>query len=899
MNKIKNHFSTKKNYYIVAGTITALFLIIYACCGAFPFGTKTLAHYDMYHQIITFMNLIFDGLEGEVGSLVFSNKLAGGANIVGFLCYLIFSPFYIVLLMFGRDYVIYGINLVFILQIIAIAISFMWFVRKYFNLSSVWQICISIAYSLNAYVLFNYTWFSWLFLVMLMPVLIHNFLQLVKHGKMTGFTITVVLMIFNCYGVGMCGQILLYILFSIFVFLMVDKDKRKIVMSKLLLCYVIALGVSLFMLGPNVLQLSESSRVSSISEGFLEGDMFRNIPYGTAYLLIDAVLLSLNIVFLIMFNKKSKFSSFLLASLVLCTIPIILDGITLVLTLGSYYGYNMRMSYVLTFIMFLSAIVVIKNITKENFVAKDIKLEKYTKKFLIILLSVGYVFYFVCSIIFFIPLSTILANATVVPLSVLLILAMVVAIIITIILTVINTKNGRVTKKFLYSILLIVFGVQCVMNPVLFTNQGFKSTTRITYLDELSVGKENTRLKDFNGKLGDNEQLLSNFSSFACFASQVHANAVAVGEAFGYKTGANVIDSFGGTVLSDGFMGYEYYMSEHELDRPYLTLVDKKVTEKDVTTYIYKSSLSLPNAIVVDKDKELVISKNEWQSTQGLYEYLGGDGQIIQKTTLTELIEQGGVELVNFELDTNVLKVNENLDTTVPGAQINITVAPSEYNKIVYTTFDPKMFDSDREPRMNYDFANSFREFSGNMFCDAGYFETGETCEIAIKYNHNICLDHIIFYELNYDMVESLLLTLKNQPVEFDFTSAGFELTVQGTANQKVIITNTNINGTQVSRNGRNYELTDLELIEVELVDGENHISSTFKFPYVRTIILAGLVGVIVLVAGIVTNKYLLKKKKILNLLYYGAVACSILFTAVVYLMPSLICVVRVCLFKF
>lgn len=899
MNKIKNHFSTKKNYYIVAGSITALFLIIYACCGAFPFGTKTIAHYDMYHQIITFMNLIFDGLEGEVGSLVFSNKLAGGANIVGFLCYLIFSPFYIVLLMFGRDYVIYGINLVFILQIIAIAISFMWFVRKYFNLSSVWQICISIAYSLSAYVLFNYTWFSWLFLVMLMPVLIHNFLQLVKYGKMTGFTITVVLMIFNCYGVGMCGQILLYILFSIFVFLMVDKDKRKIVMSKLLLCYVIALGVSLFMLGPNALQLSESSRVSSIAEGFLENDMFRNIPYGIAYLLIDVVLLSLNIVFVLMFNKKSKFSSFLLASLVLCTIPIILDGITLVLTLGSYYGYNMRMSYVLTFIMFLSAIVVIKNITKENFVAKDVKPEKYTKKFLIILLSVGYVFYFVCGIVFFIPLSTILANATVVPLSVLLILAMVVAIIITIILTVINTKNGRVTKKFLYSILLIVFGVQCVMNPVLFTNQGFKSTTRIVYLDELSVDKNNARLKDFNGELGDNEHLLTGFSSFSCFASQVHKNAVAIGKAFGYKNGTNVIDSFGGTVLSDAFFGYEYFVAEYEQNRPYLTLVDKKIIDKDNTTYIYKNSLYLPNAVVVSKDKELDITEDIFSSTQSLYEYLGGTGEIISKVSLYDLIKDNSVELVNYKLDGALLKLDESMNTSVNGGQIKLTINPSDYNKVVYTVFYKELFESGKDILVGLGQSDYLKEFRENMFSDVGYVSKGNFLVYDINFIEDLEADKIFVAQLDYDKVENLILNLQNQTVDFALTSNGFELKVNGSQDQKVIVTNTNINGTQVSRNGRNYELTDLELIEVELVDGENHISSTFKFPYVRTIILAGMVGVIILVAGIVTNKYLLKKKKILNPLYYGAVACSILFTAVVYLMPSLICVVRVCLFKF
>ncbi|MBR2468323.1 MAG: YfhO family protein [Clostridia bacterium] len=899
MNKIKNHFSTKKNYYIVAGAITALFLIIYACCGAFPFGTKTIAHYDMYHQIITFMNLIFDGLEGEVGSLVFSNKLAGGANIVGFLCYLIFSPFYIVLLMFGRDYVIYGINLVFILQIIAIAISFMWFVRKYFNLSSVWQICISIAYSLSAYVLFNYTWFSWLFLVMLMPVLIHNFLQLVKYGKMTGFTITVVLMIFNCYGVGMCGQILLYILFSIFVFLMVDKDKRKIVMSKLLLCYVIALGVSLFMLGPNALQLSESSRVSSIAEGFLENDMFRNIPYGIAYLLIDVVLLSLNIVFVLMFNKKSKFSSFLLASLVLCTIPIILDGITLVLTLGSYYGYNMRMSYVLTFIMFLSAIVVIKNITKENFVAKDVKPEKYTKKFLIILLSVGYVFYFVCGIVFFIPLSTILANATVVPLSVLLILAMVVAIIITIILTVINTKNGRVTKKFLYSILLIVFGVQCVMNPVLFTNQGFKSTTRIVYLDELSVDKNNARLKDFNGELGDNEHLLTGFSSFSCFASQVHKNAVAIGKAFGYKNGTNVIDSFGGTVLSDAFFGYEYFVAEYEQNRPYLTLVDKKIIDKDNTTYIYKNSLYLPNAVVVSKDKELDITEDIFSSTQSLYEYLGGTGEIISKVSLYDLIKDNSVELVNYKLDGALLKLDESMNTSVNGGQIKLTINPSDYNKVVYTVFYKELFESGKDILVGLGQSDYLKEFRENMFSDVGYVSKGNFLVYDINFIEDLEADKIFVAQLDYDKVENLILNLQNQTVDFALTSNGFELKVNGSQDQKVIVTNTNINGTQVSRNGRNYELTDLELIEVELVDGENHISSTFKFPYVRTIILAGMVGVIILVAGIVTNKYLLKKKKILNPLYYGAVACSILFTAVVYLMPSLICVVRVCLFKF
>lgn len=900
MNKIKNHFCLRKNYYVCAGIITVLFLTIFACFGAFPFGTKTVATFDMLHQIMPFLNLIFDAFNGN-GTLTFSNALGGGANIFGFLCYCVFSPFYLIVLLFGKNNTLYSVNFAFVIQFVATALTFLWFIRKYFNLNSVTQILVSVAYGLNMYALFNHTWFTWLFLSTLMPIFAHNFLNLVKHGKITGLTITIVLMIFNCYGVGMCGQFITFILCSVFVFTVVPKHKQKMCMAKLVLSYGLALALSLFMLGPNALQLTESSRVGSFTDGFVNNDLFNNFITGIGYLVLDAVLLCLCFIFVIKYGRKNKFSQFLLISLVLSVIPFLIDGITLVLTLGGYYGYNTRLSYVLTFVMFMVAIVTIKNLNRTQTV-ENVKIEKFTQRTIGVWVGVGIAFSLGVSILFFKALSKVLSTGSVPNESIILIVVMTAMFVLALLLGFVNFNKSKISKKFFMSILLVVFGFQYLLNPVLFMGEGFSSTNKINFLTEQNIELEakNKRLKDYDDKFGSNLHLLTNFSSCSCFASQINEKVVELATTLGYKNGSNFFSSAGGTVLSDSFLGYEYVTSETELNRPYLEFVSKQETEKDVVTYLYKSNLALSGAVVVDNSKQFPNTNNVMENQQLLFEFLGGSGNILTKTSLQELISLNQTTFKDCKLDNNSKTISR-LKTDTYGV-ITINVEPTAFNKIVYISFADNKTSKDENKQFSFNFGKHVENpavIIPNMFYDMGYVNAGEALSLDICFREDISFDEINVYQLDYALVESLLTTLKQQSPKIELKKSGFKINVNAGVGQKLVVTNANINGNVVTNNGYNVKLSNSPIIEVELVQGLNNVESTFKFPYLKTTIIALFVGIICLIAVIFVNKFLLKHNLTQNILYYMGLGVFALFMAVVYFAPSLVFVVRLCLFKF
>lgn len=77
MAKLKEHFSSKRAYYIIAIIILLLMNLCYALFGIYPFGSKAIASGDTYSQIIPFLGLIRDAIDGR-STIVFSNYIAGG-----------------------------------------------------------------------------------------------------------------------------------------------------------------------------------------------------------------------------------------------------------------------------------------------------------------------------------------------------------------------------------------------------------------------------------------------------------------------------------------------------------------------------------------------------------------------------------------------------------------------------------------------------------------------------------------------------------------------------------------------------------------------------------------------------------------------------------------------------
>ena len=874
MEKIKKHFIQKKCYYISGALITFFMLTLYLFYGAFPFGQKTIAHYDLLQQILPFINTIFGAFEGK-NTLLFTNHLGGGSNLVGYLCYFIFSPFYLIVILFGKANILYSINIVLILQFVTNALVFMWFIRKYFKLNSFYQIAFSLAYTFSAFTLLNYTFFSWMFLYTLLPILVDNFLKFIKTKKITGFTLTVIAMIFNSYSIGMFGQIVLFIFFTLFILLLTKKESQKVLISKLLVSYFIALTSSIFMLGPNILQLSTSSRLSNPLYQIFNKELFISFAYSLNYLIIDSVLFVLTIIFLIKYKSKNNFTKFLFLTLILSLLPILIDGINLVLSAGNYLGYNMRMGYILTFLAFIAAIYIVKQI--QNKKEKETKYYNQEKIYAFILIPLQIITAIMIICLSFTLISRYLAHSLASEFSLIFYLFLTAIFLLVLFITTFKYSKNKVSKKFLISIFSFVFIFQIILNPIIFTCGGCLETTDITFLNEqsISLNVEDSRIKSFTPR-GTNSHLFSNFSSFSCFASQVDSNTTKTNGAFGYLTESNTANSTGGTLLSDGFFGYEYYSSSRELNRPYLTFVSKKDINKNESIYLYKNNLSLNHAVIIDKNNTLDIEENIQANTNNLFYYLSGNKvEILKKYDTQNLIDN---KYLSFDKN-NVISVN---------------FPTADKNKIIY--FALKEFNTIALNQDEFQVATILK----NTFTDIGFVGTGESLNITFSAESPLLPSGITFYELDYDLVESLLLAKQLEDVEVKYNNNGFTINTTAEANKKIVTTNINLIGRQLTLNNKQIESNkNLPIIEIELFEGNNIIESTYSYPYAKAFIIFCMVSLICLIIGIILNKLINKNKKFTNILYYTSLGFAITFAVIVYLFPSIVFVGRVIIFKF
>ena len=86
------HASVVMLYGAVSLFILAVFAIMLAVYGIYPFGSYSLSSYDMNAQVAPFIEHFFDVIDGK-SSLFYSYAIAGGADVFGTLAYCCISPF--------------------------------------------------------------------------------------------------------------------------------------------------------------------------------------------------------------------------------------------------------------------------------------------------------------------------------------------------------------------------------------------------------------------------------------------------------------------------------------------------------------------------------------------------------------------------------------------------------------------------------------------------------------------------------------------------------------------------------------------------------------------------------------------------------------------------------------
>ena len=905
MEKIKNFLSKRDVYLIIAGFFIVFALIGSAIMGVFPFGTKTTATYDAWHQVCPLYNLVFDFFEGK-SSLFYTNSMAGGINTFGVLTYYIISPFSMFFLLFGRGGVYHAYTLVLVLKLITIGIVSCFFIRKTFpKINKVYQIVLSILYATSGYFVFLHTWVTWIDFMIYMPLLFMAYKKLVNEEKFLPFSILMALIVFTCFGIGSFSFVLFFILFVAYALICLDKEKQKRVLTLTVVGLVVAIGFALGLMVPSFLQYLGSSRTTGFFSLFFSKPVFNiNTTDKLATVAADGLLLLFALIYIIKCDKKDKLNKFLIFAFVLLLLVAIVDEINLLLNMGSYNSYAFRMGFIYGFLVFYLA----SKLINDKWVVFEDKLKSNKKQFIDFCIISG--IFLVVLIIALLIISQIIApyfanqQAT---LGVLGCYVLILALLfVPLILIMFNTKRGELSKKFLAVAVIVVSFVQ------VFINTGFSvfgncidtnSTASVSSALQNQNIKTEEMFKDASQVLSNNIAVVLGVNSYSIFSSSTDINLINISNNMGYANRNSGADSYGGTLLTDSILGYKYFLYDREQERPNLEFLQKCEFGENVA-YLYKNKLSKNSGLIVDNNFSWEVGDDVVISTNNLYNSLGGSGEVLTKYSFFEN-EKISVTLNNITLTQNENSYTLSIIDSNKEAYLTITYV-ADKNSVVYLNSQNEQVNS-LYSVLDKKVGEEFRLASYSLdrcLNDLGFVQSGDEISVDLRLTKNTtfaktdkgALDFVV---MDYDKVETLLNNFTDvNDFTISFVKNGFDVNLDAEEDQKLILTLPYSKNYLCTINDEVVEIENFNsMISLSLKNGENNIKLTYKNPYTKLMVICLVVGVVFAFLIIIAMKFF--KEKIMKLSFLVRILSIVLAVVLLgffYVFPIGTMIVKMCL---
>ncbi|MCM1371179.1 MAG: YfhO family protein [Clostridium sp.] len=269
------------NYFLVFLIPIAIMVLLYACVGIFPFGSKTILTVDLQDQYVEFF-AAFKNIIQNGGNIFYSFSKTLGGNMFGLITYYLLSPLNFITLFFSLEDLPNAIFLINILKIgIAGITSYVYF-KNTFKDKNKLNIIFSICYALTAYNIVYSQNIMWLDGVIWLPIVFLGIDKLI-YKKPILFYISMVITIFSNYYIGYmtCIASLIYFIYKMYLknnykFSIKNNKKELIYFFKYIL---LAVGTTAVILLPSIF---------SLMSGKVDGDLTELIPNQT-YALLDLV----------------------------------------------------------------------------------------------------------------------------------------------------------------------------------------------------------------------------------------------------------------------------------------------------------------------------------------------------------------------------------------------------------------------------------------------------------------------------------------------------------------------------------------------------------------------------------------------------------------------------------
>ena len=854
----------KKYYdYLLLVSITiVVFIVALAVNGAKPFGNNSFLVSDTYEQIVEFFNHIFNVIEGK-SSFFYSNYYGKGIEIFSSLEYMFLNPFYLVVLLGGRANIDFMFSLSLLLMLIFNGIIFLWFSHKHFpKIKKSVRLFLALFYVFSGYLNFSISFMTWLIYPALILIVIDRFVNFIKTGKIASFIVSLVWYVVSCYSVGISTVIILFILMTLYIVIMINKEERPSKMSGLFVVFLVTALCSLIILLPSIIAIMSTGRANSFIVNMLDvkdAEIYDKL----AIFVFEAFIVILDIMYIIKCNKKDKFNKFLLFASILLFAPTFFDSVLRILCFSSYQGFCNRFFFLNEAILF---IVTLKLFNDNLFTFKVCKSEKFSKIICCSLIALFVIVIGVLYVIYYYAFgryvkSPLLGNYQYDKILVLITILLLGIFLVPLFFNWRKIFSEKAIKLCAIIVMALSFSINC-LTFISASNKDLDQTTEISELVSNSNISGNIKIFNSTSIYLKYNYYLNSSRCPSVFTSLISVDTVNSFKNLGYMSGYVYTLSETGSLISDCLLGIKYYVTDVPQDRPYL-----KEIAKGETFYIYENTLSSSGAFNVNSDFVYDDNLSVIENMETLKESYGIEGTLFTEISFEpEIItDEEGDQKLNFKFTAS-------------------TDGILYLNKLFY-----KMELADEE---NPDLYNIISE--NDVLQDLAYIEAGESYEFNIYWtNSTYNLDDIKCYFLNYEVAKNLCNKIIENQASFNYTSNGYVVNFTQSEGEKLIVTVPDIDGYNYFINGNEISVQNNfgSMVELSYIGENLELVVSYTYPHAKIWLLFSIIA-IALDIIVLTLYHFTKFKYIQKLIYYLMKGVMFLLVIVVYSLGTLFSIV-------
>jgi len=575
-----------KNPYLITTLCTVLiFLVLFIGKGIYPFGNHTLIFGDMHDQITAFYYHFYDVFHGNA-SLMIDFSTSGGINFIGILAYYILSPFSLILLFFPREDLYLAVSIVIALKVLASALTCLYSIQVLgkkkcpFLLSAI----LALSYAFSGYSLILYQITPWMDAMYLFPLVLVGLKKVLDLEKPYLYIVSLTLSIVFSFYVSYMSLIFIFFLSFIYIFVYKDKKEWKKSIVALGISTVFAIGLSMFITLPSLLEITESSRLGFSLADVLNsktGPLTDKISYflPTAFLLVTVGLLLLD------FRNHKKFLKWYFPSLLILGIPYIIEPVNKIFHFFSYAFFPNRYGYMMFYFLVLGALYYFTNASSH----KEVRHRKLISVSMTLLCSSAAV---ILTVLYYEVFQDGVFKLTISKDNrlIFVVLFMCIAIMIGIVSAIYANRSSK-----MYGYILVLTMVHLTCNVYLYMGLGQYQESLIQpyqAMEEIRKthqGGDFYRLKTNTSSLITNNGMVTGYFNLDHFTSLVNGRNLHTLKQFGYNSHWTKTYSKNGTLFADSLLANQYYLTANSLGEDWY---EKIYSLEDYNLYRLKEDLS-------------------------------------------------------------------------------------------------------------------------------------------------------------------------------------------------------------------------------------------------------------------------------------------------------------------